>query len=330
MCDNSTVMGSFTVALSAWAIATSAAPESAVKSVKPAAPPVATVEGEGVVLPIAEHTIAGFRMEGAAEAEIVFGDTDRLTRHVDRLFELHDQMHETRSRFGRHVKTALTLLAAHPRRGGCDYDALGPHYYQAHLEGERFRALGSGFEREHTAVRRLDRFGDTAALTPAYRWKVNRSRSLYSASLTDYKEMRVSFLDQLGREVQARRCWPARLLVAGAGKPTAAPETVTAPQRAPSRAPRPADAALESAPLPATFFIDNESCSSAMTVHIDGALHGRVAGGARTAFQTTAGRHTLCLIGADSVAQCGEPGTVRSAYFHDGWSIGVHCAGGRS
>lgn len=272
------------------------------------------------------HTlVGGFRMEGDAELEIVFGDLDRYKKHVDHFFEIHKKMTEARKSYSMHAKAVVSMLSAHPRGKRCPTDELGPHYFAAHKMGEEFRALGSGLEREYVAIRRLDRYGDTDALTPDYRWRVNRTRALYSRSLTDYKEMRFSFLDEVGAEVSARGCSKAKLLTVGRAHPAAAPTEVAAPYRAPTRRRRPSDKINETSVIPATFFVDNKLCAKPMQVFVDGQLVGEVGGSTRTAFQTTTGRHTLCLIETGSVKQCGEPGTVRSGYFHEGWSVALHC-----
>jgi hypothetical protein len=325
MWENTSGMGAFTVAFSAWA-ATSATAPADDGNLEPEVTAVASVADEGLVAAMAPRNIAGFRMEGDAEIEIVFGDIDRFKRHVDRFFSIDRKMREARRRFSRHVAAAVGLLAETPRGQRCPHELIGPHYYQAHLQGERFRALGSGFEREHAAIRRLHRHGDSAALTPDYRWKINRSRAIYSRSLTDYKEMRASFLDQLGAELAARGCARPTLLAVGRSAPAAEPEPAEAPFRAPNRRPRPGDKVTEASAIPATFFVDNQGCHRPMQVFLDGALVGSVEGSSRTAFQTTTGRHTLCLIESGSVKQCGDPGTVRSAYFYEGWSVALHCS----
>lgn len=76
---------------------------------------------------------------------------------------------------------------------------------------------------------------------------------------------------------------------------------------------------------PVTFFIDNGNCDGPMTIHVDGALLGEVSAGAKAAFQSLSGRHTLCLIPEGSQARCGDTGSIRSAYVYDGWSVTMHC-----
>jgi hypothetical protein len=36
------------------------------------------------------------------------------------------------------------------------------------------------------------------------------------------------------------------------------------------------------------------------------------------------GERSLCLLPPGS-AQCGDRGTVRQVYLHDGWSVTMHC-----
>lgn len=315
-------MGVFTIALSAWAV--SSATQGADTPLEPEAAAIDTVSDEGVKATMADTLIGGFRMEGDAELEVVFGDIDRYKRHVDSFFSIHRDMTRARKLFSKHTKAALSLVAEHSR-GKCPVEQLGPHYYRAHEQGERYRAFGSGLEREYVAIRRLDRFGDTDALTPDYRWRVNRTRALYARALTDYKEMRFSFLDQLGAELAARGCGKRALLEVGRAAPASEPDEVSAPYRAPNWRARKDDKVNEDSVIPATFFVDNKRCGRPMEVYIDGQLIGEVAAKTKTAFQTTTGRHTLCLIESGSMKQCGEPGTIRSAYFHEGWSAALHC-----
>jgi hypothetical protein len=109
-----------------------------------------------------------------------------------------------------------------------------------------------------------------------------------------------------------------RLLVAAVASPERyrvivedRPEEI--PQQAPQRA-RPR----------ATFYIDNTRCPDPVDVSIDGAQIGQVAPGRRSALVADGGERTLCLLGPGS-AQCGDRGTVRQVYLHDGWSVTLYC-----
>jgi hypothetical protein len=73
-----------------------------------------------------------------------------------------------------------------------------------------------------------------------------------------------------------------------------------------------------------TFFVDNTRCSDAVDVWVDGVAVGQVAPGRRSALVADAGERTLCLLGPGA-AQCGDRGTVREVFLHDGWSVTMHC-----
>jgi hypothetical protein len=73
-----------------------------------------------------------------------------------------------------------------------------------------------------------------------------------------------------------------------------------------------------------TFFVDNTRCRDPVDVWIDGRQIGQVAPGRRSALVADGGERTLCLLGPGA-AQCGDRGTVRQVYLHDGWSVTMHC-----
>jgi hypothetical protein len=280
--------------------------------------------------PATQEVVSGFRMEGAAQVEVVFGDAQSYRRHVDRFYELSASMDERRGAFGRHVKAALGVLSER-RRGPCPAEALAVHYYRAHTAGERYKELGAALEGEYQAITRLDGLGESAGLTPDYRWKVNRVERIYRAALVDYREMRASMTEQLGGELRHRRCRTDALLSRGErdARHAALADAPDAPAVPPvtrpvSRRPGPA----RPAPIvasPVTFFVDNRGCTADLAVYVDGAAAGSVKAGAKAAFQSTAGRHSLCLLADGSGQSCGQKGTVRSAYIHDGWSVTMHC-----
>jgi hypothetical protein len=266
-----------------------------------------------------KRTAAGFRLEGDPEIEMVFGDTAGYRKHVDRFYELHGQLRDTRAEFQRFARATQTTLEAHGKK--CPADAVAPLYAQAYDRGQRYRELGAQLEGHWAAIDKLDKLGETSGLTPDYRWRVRRGKRLYEAALVDYREIRGTFDDQLGKELAFRKCDVDRLLAEGrAGNLPEADAVSTAATPKPGKS--------ETAPIKlaaATFFIDNQSCSAPLAVYLDGVLLGEVASGARAAFQGQPGRHALCLIPGTSVLRCGDLGTVRSAHIHDGWSMAMKC-----
>jgi hypothetical protein len=74
----------------------------------------------------------------------------------------------------------------------------------------------------------------------------------------------------------------------------------------------------------ATFYVDNTRCADPVDVWIDGGHIGQVAPGRRSALVADGGERTLCLI-VPGAAQCGDRGTVRQVYLHDGWATTMYC-----
>jgi hypothetical protein len=142
--------------------------------------------------------------------------------------------------------------------------------------------------------------------------------------------MRVAFSEQLAGEVRHRGCKLDELSKRGeeliatgaldrpALDPASGPPKPVPPKRGEATPVVPASTV--------TFFVDNRACKTQLEVHLDGVLLGQVAAGQRGAFQTLAGQHGICLIEAGAGLTCGEPGTLRHGYVHDGWAIALHCA----
>ena len=280
-------------------------------------------------VPERERLENGFLMEGAPEVEVVFGDSERYRRHVDRFFALHDAMDAARGRFTTSVQAALAALSDAPGRR-CPTGAVAAPYYRAHAAGLRFKQLGKELELQHEVIQRLHAFGETAGLTPDYRWKVGRVRSLYRAAADDFGEMRASFTGQLGEEMVFLHC--RRDVLIARGEDAAGPLLASVdrspvdPHRRPDRRRdrRGDDRVVPASPV--TFFVDNRACDDALRVYVDGTLLGEVEARGKAAFQSLAGRHSMCLLAESTSSHCGDAGTVRAAYIHDGWTMKLHCS----
>jgi hypothetical protein len=325
-------MAAFSVPLSSLCVSTmtsmvlapSTGPADAVVSVPPQIP------DQHVTADVPPSFLSGFRVEGAPELEVVFGDSQSYRQHVDRFFALDEAMDRTRSSFAKNVQAALRALAVKGKRT-CPIDQVARPYYDARRDGDSYRALGAELESEQVLINQLDDMGETASLTPDYRWKVKQVGERYRRAVIDLKEMRVAFLVQLGSELKHRGCCSAALvkrageLVASATPPDepAGRDPVRPPLK-PGQVPEPVVPATT-----VTFYVDNTKCPSKQQVFLDGSLLGEVPPKSKSAFQALAGHHALCLISGDSSARCGDPGTLRTAFLHDGWSIGLHCATGR-
>jgi hypothetical protein len=277
------------------------------------APRVAPVKGSGVRLDTPTNVVAGFRLEGAPELDLVFGNSQRFRAHVDRFYGLEARMRADRETFSEAVQAALLTVAG--SNTACPEAALAENYRRAHKASDSFKKHGTDFEAEYRAIVTLDDLGETAGLTPDYRWRVAGVRERYQNALTDLREMHVALIDQLDPELRARQCNPDALLAR-------APEDTPKGPDKPANKPKTTEVVEAST---ATFFIDNRACQVSHRVVVDDMFLGEVAAGARSAFQALTGHHALCLRTPDQDEDCTAPGVARQVYIHDGWALKLHC-----
>ena len=177
--------------------------------------------------------------------------------------------------------------------------------------------LGVELEAAWRFIARHDEIGATAGLLPNARTQVAAARKAFRLALADIAELRAEWGRALGPELGAAGCTD-RLLAAAIADP-ARYHLVEEDQPEPipkTQPPRPR--------AHATFYVDNTRCLDPVEVWIDGAQLGQVAPGRRSALVADAGERTLCLL-VPGAAQCGDRGTVREVYLHDGWSVTMHC-----
>jgi len=189
----------------------------------------------------------------------------------------------------------------------------------AAAQRELARAVRLGVELEATwrFIARHDEIGATASLLPNARTQVAATRKAFRLALADVAELRAEWGRALGPELGAAGCTD-RLLAAAIADP-AHYRLVEEDQPEPiptTQPPRPR--------AHATFYVDNTRCLDPVEVWIDGAQLGQVAPGRRSALVADAGERTLCLL-VPGAAQCGDRGTLREVYLHDGWSVTMHC-----
>jgi len=281
----------------------------------------------------------GFKMEGAPKTDNLFGDTKTFTREVDRYLALYDAMQRVRDAFSRSVQTALAELGAHQAAAGrngtrtCPTERIALPYALSYHLGEDFRRSQAELGRRYAVIKSLDALGETAGLTPDYRWKVRRTLALSKEITTDWREMQAFFVEHLGKELAFFGCVPEQLIArgeaAGADALTRAADQGPPPTLTPPARPDPLRGKKPDAPPPVaatiTFTVDNTSCPGALGVFLDGQPLGRVAAEARAAFAALVGPHDLCLIPDGSPQRCGDLGTVRRTYLHQGWTILLRC-----
>jgi hypothetical protein len=303
---------------------------------------------------------AGFHLEPRPAFETVFGDAESYRRTVDRFVTIADRMQQRRDEFARAVQTGLAKLAGTSGKRTCPEAEVAGPYARAQRLGQEYLRAGRELTRHYEQIKELDRLGETIGLTPDYRWKVRRVLEQYQALLIDYREMKVAFHDQFVDELRYASCnldrlleradasalkaesWPAPgqpgapgVAVANAGTtdktlPAESLPDISGPTPRPSkdkvmaRTEQPAEAP----PTPRAgifIFIDNTRCSAGTHVTLDGKSVAEVPAATRSAVQTTLGPHDLCLVPDGSQKKCGDPGTVRRSYLHDGWTISLRC-----
>ena len=169
----------------------------------------------------------GFHLEGPPAIDDVFGDSSDYRRTVDRFLQLTTQMQRIRDQFARSAQAVLAALA-HPPAGRrhCPAAEVAGPYARAHRLGGDYLRVGRELTRHYDEVKELDRLGESVGLTPDYRWKVKRVLNQYSEILTDYREMKVQFHDELDDELKFAGCDLAALLQTG--DPEAATPVATA------------------------------------------------------------------------------------------------------
>jgi hypothetical protein len=277
----------------------------------------------------------GFTSYGEPMFEDVFPDTEGVRRWVDQLGAVHERMDGLRVDFSKAVQQVLGEVAR-PRAARVLASKrcadLAAAFGRAQALGQRYLSQGRDLSRVYDLLTRLDEMGETIGLTPDYRVKVKRVREIYRSLRSDYREMKYAYYEQLIPELKHAGCDPDALLVtatkigatasqAAASAPAAAPAT-TLPRAVPKKPP--AEPPARTATM-ITYHVDNTSCPAPARVVIDGNPVGTVDAHTRRGFRTRSGPHQLCLLHEGSTQTCGQPGTLRKGYLHDGWTIQLKC-----
>jgi hypothetical protein len=324
-------------------------------ALSPSAPPVPAAPAPSA----GATTVIPFRTAAQPRVDPVFGDAAALRQAVDRFFSLQGEMERTRDDFSTAVHETLAALAgagvaasgnrpAAPPKA-CPVATAAP-YGRALTAGTHYLSLGQELQTRYRDIRRADDLGDAAALTPDYRAKVKKARDLHQRLLDDYREMRVAFYDQLGAEMRYASCktgpkavpavtggdaagpnpmdasaWTLDDFVLPDEMPVPAPAPKPTAPRAPA-APQSAAAGTTAMAAPAIWIdVDNTLCAQPTRISVDGQPLGEIGARKKTSVRTHAGPREICALPASDSRACGDAGTVRKAYLHEGWSLTVHC-----
>jgi tetratricopeptide (TPR) repeat protein len=267
---------------------------------------------------------AAVTVQFAPELVRPWGDAEAVGQALDHYAAVGQAIADARARYQRGLYALLGALGrgphARPRAEPvrrCPIAHIAGTWAQAQRELDAIVRLGVDLEATWRFIARHDEAGATAGLLPNARTQVGAARKSYRVALADLGELRAEWGRALGPELAAAGCTD-RLLAAAAADPTRyrvaeddQPEAIptTQPPRPRARA---------------TFYVDNSRCRDPVEVWIDGAQLGQVAAGRRSALVADGGERTLCLL-VPGGAQCGDRGTVREVYLHDGWSVTMHC-----
>ena len=266
-----------------------------------------------------------------------WGDGAALAAELDHYQAIATEMANVRAAYQGHIVTLLGAVGQGPAAKvdpagrsesarlhsgagsvhSCPVGMIAPSWAAAQQALAHYQRLGVELEAAYRFIARHDEAGLTAGLLPNARLAVASAHKSFRIALADTGELRAEWSRGLGPELRVAGCTDA-LLVAAVADPSRYhlieedhPEVI--PPQAPQHAkPR------------STFFVDNTGCPDPVDVWVDGRQIGAVAPGRRSALVADGGARTLCLLGPGA-AQCGDRGTVRQVYLHDGWSVTMHC-----
>jgi tetratricopeptide (TPR) repeat protein len=254
-----------------------------------------------------------------------WGDAKAIGGALDRFATTHAAMATARETYQDRFLKLLAVFGKGPLAPvkkpnlgtTCPVDRVAPLWAVAQQQLRIYERLGSELEVAYRFIARHDEVGASAALLPNARAQVQAAKKDFRTALADVGELRAMWTRGIVPELRQVGCYdkllaaavadPERYRIIQEDKPDTIP--VTQPPRPKQRA---------------TFYVDNIKCSDPVDVWIDGTLLGQVAPGRRGALVADGGERTLCLIGPGG-ATCGDRGTVRQVYLHDGWTATMHC-----
>ncbi len=256
-----------------------------------------------------------------------WGDTDALATELAHYANVAEAMAKTRGEYQSEILAMLgatgkgpTATAKQPKQPAvttCPLDAVAPAWAAAHASQARYERLGTELEASYKRLARHDELGITAGMLPSARLALASAKHSFALALADAGELRAELARGVSPELRGVGC-SDKLLAAAVADPQRyhqieedKPEVVPT-RTAPRAKPR------------STFFVDNGGCPDAVTVWIDGKKLGEVAPGRRSALVADGGERSMCLL-EPGAGQCGDRGTVRQIYLHDGWSVTMHC-----
>lgn len=229
----------------------------------------------------------------------------------------------------RHQNSVLVLLAelgrgplaverAKPSGGrACPIGRVAPLWKNAKGSLVLYNQLGIQVEAQFHYLERHRKLGLGAALPLDLRLRIEALPREFAVIVSEIAELRAQWERGVVAELRYLNCTDA-LLEAAVRDPAAYPRGDVKPAPPPP-------AVHEARPAPTVkFTVDNKNCPVAVTVWLDGQPLGNVAPKQLATFSALTGQHTLCLL-TPSSPSCGNRGTVRQMYLHEGASISMRC-----
>lgn len=251
-----------------------------------------------------------------------WGDTEALTAELASYAALGEAMSHARATYQNEILTMLGAAGKGPLAHGklpasCPVGEVAPAWAGAQKARATYERLGSDLEASFKRIMRHDELGLTAGLLPNARLAVAAAKHSFRLQLADAGELRAELGRGITPELRAIGC-SQKLIAAAIADPN---RFHVIEEDKPDKIPK--QTAARAKPR-TTFFVDNTGCPDPVTVWIDGKQLGEVAPGRRSALVADGGERSLCLLGPGA-AQCGDRGTVRQIYLHDGWSVTMRC-----
>lgn len=253
-----------------------------------------------------------------------WGDAEAIEAALKRYTEAASVMAGVRAAYQARFLTLLAALGKGPyspvkgpQVRTCPVARVATMWNDAQQELRRYEKMGVDLENAYRFIARHDEAGATAALLPGSRSRVAGLKKEFRTALADVAELRAQWARGIVPELRLVGCSDKLLAAAVADPERYRVNVEERPEPIPERQP----------PRPrarATFYIDNVQCPDPVDVWIDGTHLGQVAPGRRSALVADGGERTLCLLFPGG-AQCGDRGTLRQVYLHDGWTATMHC-----
>ena len=263
--------------------------------------------------------------------DLPFGDSDELIAHVLRFTILDAELAATRAQVQGLDVSILSALGQGPTFAqvaprspdrACPIAAVVRPWRAAKSSRTSFLHAGVELEEAYAWIARHDELGETLALLPGQRADVAAATHAFALDRADLRELDAGWA-AVKRELAYDRCSDVLLDAASADPqryrveaPALESGAIAAIAMGSSRPPRP--------PRRVSFFVDNRECKSSVEALVDGEVAGTVVAGERGALVAPEGRRTMCLL-VDARGTCGDRGTVRQAYLHDGWEVRMRC-----